>query len=114
DIIAKYQEMVSAAAVESDPAVREQMYFDMQQAFYDDAVSVILAQSTGFRFGQRYLQGWHYRVGQFSTFRSTLSQNYHWLIERCSGGASSEVPPEHPLSPAPQCFLTVKLPGKER
>lgn len=75
DIIDKYQEMVSAAAVESDPATREQMYFDMQQAFYDDAVSVILAQSTGFRFEQRYLQGWYYRVGQFSTFRYTLSQN---------------------------------------
>ncbi len=67
--------MVSAAATESDPAVREQMYFDLQQAYYDDAVSVILAQSTGFRFEQRFLNGYYFRVGQFAPFRYGMSQN---------------------------------------
>ncbi len=75
DIIDKYQAIVSAAATESDPAVREQMYFDMQQEFYDDVVSVILAQSTGFRFEQRFLNGYFFRVGQFAAFRYGMSQN---------------------------------------
>ena len=59
DITAKYEELASAAAVESDPAVREQMYFDIQQQFYDDAVSVILSQGTGVRYEQRWVNGWY-------------------------------------------------------
>jgi peptide/nickel transport system substrate-binding protein len=73
DIIAKYQELASAAAVESDPAVREQMYFDIQEEFHNDLLSVTLAQSTGFRYEQRYVNGYYYRVGQFAPFRYTMS-----------------------------------------
>jgi len=58
DIIAKYTELASAAATESDPAVREQLYFDIQQQFYDDALSIILSQQTGARYEQRYVNGW--------------------------------------------------------
>jgi peptide/nickel transport system substrate-binding protein len=60
DILTKYQEAASAAATESDPAVREQMYFDIQQMFYDDAISVILAQATGARYEQRWVNGYFY------------------------------------------------------
>jgi len=58
DIIAKYQELAGAAAAESDPAVREQMYFDIQQQYYDDAVTVILSAQTGARYEQRWVNGW--------------------------------------------------------
>ena len=58
DIIAKYQELAGAAAAESDPAVREQMYFDIQQQYYDDAISVILSAQTGARYEQRWVNGW--------------------------------------------------------
>ncbi len=75
EVIAEYQELVSAAAVESDPAVREQMYFDLQQKYYDEAVSVILAQSTGYHFEQRWVNGYFYRVGQFQKFIYPMSQN---------------------------------------
>ena len=75
EVIADYQALVSAAAVESDPAVREQLYFDLQQKYYDEAVSVILAQSTGFRFEQRWLNGYYFRVGQFAPYRYAMSQN---------------------------------------
>jgi len=51
------------------------MYFDIQQKYYDDAVSVILAQSTGFRFEQRWVNGYYYRVGQFVPYRYNMSQN---------------------------------------
>ena len=58
DIIAKYQELAGAAAAESDPAVREQMYFDIQQQYYDDAITVILSAQTGARYEQRWVNGW--------------------------------------------------------
>ena len=73
DIIAKYQEMASAAVTEVDPAVREQMYFDIQQAFYDDAVSVILAQATGARYEQRWVEGWFYNPAHPDTYYYGMS-----------------------------------------
>lgn len=75
DIIAKYQELAGAAVRESDPAKREQMYFDIQKEFHNDVISVTLAQATGPRFEQRWLQGYYYRVGQFQPFRYAMSQN---------------------------------------
>jgi peptide/nickel transport system substrate-binding protein len=73
DILAKYEEAASAAAVESDPAVREQMYFDIQQMYYDDAISVILAQQTGFRYEQRWVEGWFYNPILPGTYYYSLS-----------------------------------------
>jgi len=75
DIIAKYQELAGAAVRESDPAKREQMYFDIQKEFHNDVISVTLAQATGPRFEQRWLNGYYYRVGQFQPFRYAMSQN---------------------------------------
>ena len=75
DIIAKYQELAGAAATESDPAVREQMYFDIQKEFHNDVISVTLAQATGPRYEQRWLNGYYYRVGQFAPYRYAMSQN---------------------------------------
>ena len=73
DIIAKYQELASAAAAETDPAVREQMYFDIQQQYYDDAVSVILAQATGARYEQMWVKGYFYNPITPGTYYYALS-----------------------------------------
>jgi peptide/nickel transport system substrate-binding protein len=58
ELMAKYQELASAAVVESDPAAREEMYFAIQEEFYNDAISVILSQGTGVRYEQRWVQSW--------------------------------------------------------
>ncbi|WP_374687654.1 ABC transporter substrate-binding protein [Promineifilum sp.] len=73
DIIAKYQEIASTAAAETDPAAREQMYFEIQQMFYDDAVSVILAQATGVRYEQRWVNGYFYNPITPGTYYYALS-----------------------------------------
>jgi peptide/nickel transport system substrate-binding protein len=41
ELIDKYTELVNAGVATSDPAEREQVYFDLQQQFYDDAGSPI-------------------------------------------------------------------------
>ncbi len=73
DIIAKYQELASAAVTESDPAVREQMYFDIQQQFYDDALSVILSQQTGARYEQMWVNNWFYNAALPGTYYYGMS-----------------------------------------
>jgi peptide/nickel transport system substrate-binding protein len=73
DIIAKYQELASAAVTESDPAVREQMYFDIQQEFYNDALSVILSQQTGARYEQMWVNNWFYNAALPGTYYYGMS-----------------------------------------
>jgi peptide/nickel transport system substrate-binding protein len=68
DIIAKYTELVNAGVLASDPAEREQIYFELQQAFYDDAISIPLSQQTGVRYEQRWVQDWFNRVGSFGRY----------------------------------------------
>lgn len=69
-----YGELVTAGVTAADPAEREAIYFDLQQQYYDDAVSVILAQRAGPRYEARYLDGYYYRVGQFAADRYPWSQ----------------------------------------
>ena len=69
----KYQTLASAAVVESDPAVRAQMYYDIQQQFYDDVVSVILAQATGARYEQRWVNGYFYNAALPGTYYYGMS-----------------------------------------
>jgi peptide/nickel transport system substrate-binding protein len=67
DLKAQFLELVTAGVTAPTPEEREQIYFDFQQLYYDQAVGVILAQATGFRFEQRWVQGWYYRPGQSSS-----------------------------------------------
>lgn len=68
DIIAKYTEYVNAGVAASDPAAREQVYFDLQQAFYDDAISIPLSQATGVVYTQPWVNDWFHRVGRFGYY----------------------------------------------
>ena len=54
----KYQALAGAAAAESDPAKREEMYFAIQQEWYNDIPTVILAMATGTRYEQRWVNGY--------------------------------------------------------
>jgi peptide/nickel transport system substrate-binding protein len=49
------------------------MYFDIQQQFYDDAISVILAQATGARYEQRWVNGWFYNAALPGTYYYGMS-----------------------------------------
>ncbi len=61
-------ELVTAGVLAADPAEREQIYFELQQLHHDSAIQVTLLQSTGFRFEQRWVQDWFFRVGQFGSY----------------------------------------------
>ena len=67
-IIAQFQEYVTAGVMASDPAEREQIYFDLQQLFHDLAIQITLSQSTGVRYEQRWVKDWFFRTGQFGGY----------------------------------------------
>ena len=73
DLKAQFQELVNAGVASSDPAAREQVYFDLQQFFYDNAPQVTLSQQTAFRIEQQYVDGYFYRVGQNYPFYYAIS-----------------------------------------
>jgi peptide/nickel transport system substrate-binding protein len=54
DLIAQFSELVTAGALASDPAEREQIYFDLQELHHNEAIQITLSQSSGFRFEQRW------------------------------------------------------------
>ncbi len=68
ELKAQFQEMVTAGVMEADPAKREQIYFDLQQLFYDEAIQITLSQSTGVRYEQRWMKDWFFRVGAFGGY----------------------------------------------
>jgi peptide/nickel transport system substrate-binding protein len=68
EVVAKYTDLVNQGVAAADPAEREQIYFELQQEFYDDAVSLPLSQATGAHYEQRWVQDWFFRVGQFGSY----------------------------------------------
>jgi peptide/nickel transport system substrate-binding protein len=78
DLKAEFGELVTAAVLASDPAEREQIYFELQQKFYDEAVSIPLSQQTGTRYEQRWVQDWFNRVGAFG---------HYWYAYGLDGGS---------------------------
>jgi peptide/nickel transport system substrate-binding protein len=68
DLKAQFQELVTAGVMESDPGKRAQIYYDLQQLFYDQAIQVVLSQATGVHYEQRWVKDWYYRVGEFGDY----------------------------------------------
>jgi peptide/nickel transport system substrate-binding protein len=68
DVVAQFTELVNAGVAAADPADREAIYFELQQQFYDLAVSVPLGQATATRYEQRWVQDWFDRVGSFGRY----------------------------------------------
>jgi len=68
DLKAQFQELVTAGVMAADPKEREQIYFDLQQLFHDQAIQITLSQSTGVHYEQRWVKDWFYRVGQFGGY----------------------------------------------
>jgi len=70
---AQFQELVTTAVLAPTPEEREAIYFDLQQLWYESVPTVITFQTSTDRYEQRWVQGWYYRVGQWSTFLPTMS-----------------------------------------
>ena len=64
EILDKYTEWVNAGVAASEPSEREAAYFEMQQAFYEDVISLPLSQQTGTHYEQRWVTDWFNRVGR--------------------------------------------------
>ena len=52
--------MATVAASATDPAERERIYFEIQQLYYDEVPTLILAQETVNRYEQRWVQGYYW------------------------------------------------------
>jgi len=63
ELKAQFQEMALEAVLSADPAVREQIYFQIEDLFFDEAVSIALIQDGGARYEQRYTDNYTFRVG---------------------------------------------------
>ena len=65
ELLEQYRAIITAAALESDPAVRETMYAELQQLTYDSVPQVYLLQRDAPWYTQRWVNGYYYRVGAF-------------------------------------------------
>jgi peptide/nickel transport system substrate-binding protein len=68
ELKAQFQEMVTAGVMASDPAEREQIYFDLQQLFYDEAIQITLSQNANVHYERLWVKDWFYRIGQFGSY----------------------------------------------
>jgi peptide/nickel transport system substrate-binding protein len=64
----QFMELVTAGVLEADPAAREQIYFDLQQLFYDEAIQITLSQGTNVRYEQRWVDGYYYNPILFAGY----------------------------------------------
>jgi peptide/nickel transport system substrate-binding protein len=68
ELKAQFQELVTAGVMEADPAAREQIYFDLQELYQDNAIQITLSQQTGARYERRWVKDYYFRVGQFGQY----------------------------------------------
>ena len=65
---AQFQELVTAGVMAADPAEREQIYFELQELYQDNAIQITLSQQAGSRYENRWVKDWFFRVGQFGGY----------------------------------------------
>lgn len=68
ELQAQFQELVNAGVAASDPAERAQIYYDLQALHHEQAIQVTLAQATGVRYEQRWVQDWFYNPVMFGGY----------------------------------------------
>lgn len=59
----QFTALVQAGIATTDPAEREQVYFELQRLFHEEVPTIILAQRSNFRFEPRWVNGFQYREG---------------------------------------------------
>jgi len=68
ELTAQFEELVTSGVLAADPADREQIYFELQQVFYDEAIQITLSQAAGTRYEQRWVQDWYYNPILFAGY----------------------------------------------
>jgi len=53
-------ELIEEAFREPDPAMQQDMYYEIQERYYDDAPSVMLCQPLGRRYFTKYIEGFYF------------------------------------------------------
>jgi peptide/nickel transport system substrate-binding protein len=53
-------ELIEGAFRELDPAVQKDMYYELQERYYEDAPSIMLCQPLGRRYFTKYIQGFYF------------------------------------------------------
>ena len=59
DMLATFSPLVQAGAKETDPTKRAAIYAKLNQAFYDNVPTVLLAEQLVKHFEQRLMHGWY-------------------------------------------------------
>jgi len=59
DMQAQFSPLVQAGAKETDPAKRAAIYAQLNQLFFDNVPTVLLAEQLGKHFEQRWVHGWY-------------------------------------------------------
>ena len=72
DIINQFTDLVNAGVASADPAVREQVYFDLQELHHELAIQITLAQAQGARYEQRWVNDWYYNPIESGTYYYAL------------------------------------------
>jgi peptide/nickel transport system substrate-binding protein len=60
DMVADFQELVSAGVSATDPVERAEIYHQLTQLDYDNAIAIRLAVATGRHYEQRWIDGYYY------------------------------------------------------
>lgn len=68
DIIAQFQELVTAGVMAADPKERERIYFELQELFHEQAIQITLSQETGVRYEQRWVEDWFFNPIMFAGY----------------------------------------------
>jgi peptide/nickel transport system substrate-binding protein len=73
EMLDRYGELINQGVATTDPAEREEIYFEIQRQHHEDAIQVTLAQALGARYEQRWVQGWYYQPSSSGTYFAALS-----------------------------------------
>jgi peptide/nickel transport system substrate-binding protein len=68
DLKDQFRDLVNAGVATTDPAEREQIYFELQRLHHDQAFQIPLAQTAGVRYEQRWVEEWFNRPGAFGSY----------------------------------------------
>jgi peptide/nickel transport system substrate-binding protein len=64
---AEVDDLIAEGAVETDSAARQQIYYDLQQLWYDTVPGIAIAQPLGRRFFTKYVHGFYFNPGLCGT-----------------------------------------------
>ena len=59
DLTRRFKEIIDRGVAEQDPARRAQIYAEFNRLFYEQAPVILMYQSLGRRYQQRWVRGWY-------------------------------------------------------